>query len=154
VPTDIDWAYAAGILDGEGCIHIAHYKSNYGQFVLRVTIGNTSVALLEWLTARFGGSWCASIKPKPGYTQCYSWKAQSRMALAFIEGCLPYLIVKRVEAEVAIRFYSERPPHHAGSRKPTPAAEWERRRELRVELQRLKGNAQRNRVDVPSRAVI
>lgn len=155
--TDTEWAYAAGILDGEGCILIAYYKSNYSQFVLRVDIASTHLPLMAWLKECFNGSWCANVtsaKTTRVNRPIYQWKAQARDGYAFLRGCLPYLRIKREEAEVAIRFYSERPDTSPGGRsRPTPIAEWERRRELRVELQRLKGPSNRRHADVPSRAI-
>lgn len=54
--TELEAAYAAGIFDGDGCIHSAPYRKRgrpYHRLVVAVT--NTDFHLLDWLHARWGG---------------------------------------------------------------------------------------------------
>ncbi len=51
--SDIDRAYLAGIIDGEGTIRIMKVASGTG-FAPFLSISNTSVPLMNWLTNIFG----------------------------------------------------------------------------------------------------
>ncbi len=59
---DIDLAYIAGLVDGEGCIMITKENRLYTEakhgyrFWLQVKITNTNKAVLEWVKDLFGGS--------------------------------------------------------------------------------------------------
>ena len=91
--------YVAGFLDGEGTIGLAQKKSG---FVLRVSIGNTHLGVLEAIQAEYGGN---IYYPKPivGRLQMHEWRIAYKKALNFLEIVLPYLIVKRPQAELAIQ---------------------------------------------------
>lgn len=110
---DTELAYAAGIIDGEGCIHVAHqtyakgWKSNYR---LQVTVLTTDNVLCPWLCSRFGGServysdynTTNGRSPSKGY--CHRWMVVSLEATAFLEAILPYLLLKKDEAILALQF--------------------------------------------------
>ena len=129
-------AYAAGVLDGEGCILICQYKQEK-QIVLRVCMGNSNLEMLTWFKERFGGSIC-KVKQRVNL-QCYSWAISSRLADRCIRTCFPYLIAKRSEAEVAMRFYLDG-HHFDGRRREIATQEKDRRQELRLELRSLRLN--------------
>jgi len=102
-------AYAAGILDGEGCICITkqrsdrHHKRGY-EMKLLVSIGNTDFSLLEWLRARFGGSIYSYSKSGNGRKPIGQWHLDSRKAIPFLKAVLPYLVIKQAQAELALDF--------------------------------------------------
>jgi hypothetical protein len=97
-------AYTAGIVDGEGCIHIAKNKKK--QYSLRVIVTNTNEWLVKWFKMEYGGS--ITIRPcnKSKNTRTsYQWVISTSQAYDFLKLVLPYLMIKRPQAEVAIVFH-------------------------------------------------
>lgn len=87
-------AYAAGIIDGEGCI-------TGNRSGLRVVVSTTTVEMVEWLEERFGGAICTMRKQPPRRDQ-WQWSIYGRNASRFLDTILPYLVVKRDQAELGI----------------------------------------------------
>lgn len=100
-------AYLAGILDGEGCISISRYREkkdkNRGQHKLTVSIGNTSLQLMDWLKDNYGG-WVMSKGCRKGLRQNFVWQVSTAAAGELLEMVLPYLIIKQDQAIVALDF--------------------------------------------------
>lgn len=90
---DTDYAYAAGILDGEGSIGLAKAKGRMPYPV--VTVDSTDRELLEWLMDSFGGSLVIKKKAQEHHRQAWTWRLKDRAALAFLEALLPYLRINR-----------------------------------------------------------
>lgn len=103
MPTEIDYARLAAFIDGEGCICICRTGRKHK---LDVHVTNTNFILLNWCMQTFGG-WTTPNKGKKqtekrkalGY-----WRIYRRQAASLLRLCLPYFIIKREQAEVAIRF--------------------------------------------------
>lgn len=99
-------AYAAGIIDGEGCIIIGKGKPKglrlTYQYSLRVTVGMSVPIAIDWLKNNFGGS--IKYRANGKYKPIYHWSVLSIQAEGFIKIILPYLKVKRKEAELALEF--------------------------------------------------
>ena len=105
-------AYAAGIIDGEGCIGIE--KSTRGsdyrwrqnkrgyRMSVYVTVCNTNLELLEWLEQRFGGYIKEERHRHLGWKRAWAWRLCSIQAGNLLKLVIPYLIVKRRQAEIAI----------------------------------------------------
>ena len=95
-----DYAYAAGLIDGEGCI--GFYPNGAEAYVLKIEVGMTSRPCLEFLQRLFGGS-ISSRKWYPGQNkQQYGWNISSRKAEAAIKSLLPFLVEKKRQAEYAL----------------------------------------------------
>lgn len=100
-----DLAYAAGIIDGEGCIVGKRGTSRFrGQYTYNVSIlvGMTDFEAVDWLFTTFGGYI---------YTYQYSnrrpirrWGKDGAACQEFLKLVLPYLKVKRDQAQAAIDF--------------------------------------------------
>lgn len=100
--TETDKAWAAGFLDGEGCISImlgAHQRQIY----LRVSVGQIDQQPLSDLQSYFGGSIRAS-QNKRRYVY-YEWCAFSQRAADALTVLRPYLRVKHRQADVALEFW-------------------------------------------------
>jgi hypothetical protein len=102
-PSVIDIAYAAGFFDGEGNIAIAvnrkgGARGTYMVYNMRLGASQKDPEPLIWLRNRWGGSLTCSAK---GH---YHWQAFSLGALTFLRHLLPYLIVKRERAILAIEY--------------------------------------------------
>jgi hypothetical protein len=103
-------AYAAGIIDGEGCICIYQKKIRNGKYAgilknyhLQVIVTQKDGKLIDWLIGNFGGSAYLHWKGTPtGYS--HEWVLNYQNAAKFLKQILPFLIYKKSQAEVAIRF--------------------------------------------------
>lgn len=101
-----DLAYAAGIVDGEGCIGIRR-KVQQGRFLsydMRVSVGMANEWLPKWLRFAFGGSLTYYKSKQKNRQDQWAWRITSNQALGFLKLILPYLTIKRPEAELAIAF--------------------------------------------------
>lgn len=117
-----DLAYVAGIIDGEGCISFSGRKAigegkNYSIYRVNVTVGNTSYWLLEYLQSNFGGSISSHYKIPTGknHKPAGQWALRNRSACKFLELILPYLHMKKLQAELALKFQARR--HNAGGKR-------------------------------------
>lgn len=93
-------AYAAGFLDGEGYIGI--YKT-----LVHVEIDQCREEVITKLHDSFGGNKYLVKRShrNPKWSDIHRWRIYGEKAIEFLETCLPYLIVKRKEAEFAIKFW-------------------------------------------------
>jgi hypothetical protein len=103
-----DLGYLAGIFDGEGSVIInlgttRHRGEGHAPaYQLQVTISNTHRGLMEWIHASLGGSLTAHKFDRA--LVCHNWKMTDARAGEFLELLLPFLRVKREQAEVGIAF--------------------------------------------------
>jgi len=111
-----DLAYIAGIIDGEGFITIRCDRKANDKHSLYVGVGNTERWLLEWLRANFGGKLVTSHKPE-GYKDFFQWAIVSRSAGNFLELVLPYLRLKKGQAELALQFQEKKYNEATGKRR-------------------------------------
>jgi hypothetical protein len=101
------WSYLAGILDGKGtiCLHEIKNDKDWQHFGLQVIIYGTSVRLMKWLVACFGGVYYVRSKTKLSVKTQYAWhpsgKANREQLLL---GVLPYMVIKREQAKLALEF--------------------------------------------------
>ncbi len=111
----IDLAYLAGILDGEGKISIV--TNNSGKYrngkrrkrmQLLVFITNSNEWLINWVFFNFGGTIYKPKKKQSFYKQIYVWQISSAKALGFLKLILPYLKIKKPQAELAIKFQEKK----------------------------------------------
>lgn len=104
---EVDLAYIAGLLDGEGSINILSSRSRCNQFWLSVTIANNHLPTLEWVMAVVDGGAIKNAhgRMRPSDTApVYKWQICSRQAADLLSKLLPFLRIKREQAEVAIEF--------------------------------------------------
>lgn len=103
----IDLAYTAGIIDGEGCINISRRQGKHQSTRLQVSVVNTNEWLCQWLKMQFGGIVRSRRAYKPNHKPSYSWQLGHKKASEFLRLILPYLNIKKPNAEIAIA-YQER----------------------------------------------
>jgi hypothetical protein len=112
VVREIDWARLAMLIDGEGCIRIDVQKpskgnNNTARHLLEVRVYNCNLDLVGWCRDTFGGG---NLKPvrnknaKPHWKQEHVWYIGASSAEWILINCLPWFIVKRRQAEVALKF--------------------------------------------------
>jgi len=127
-------AYLAGFFDGEGSVII---DKNHG---MACVVASTTKWILELLRFNFGGSINTDkkIRYEHGHI-CYHWKINSTNAESFLQAILPYLKLKRPEAEVAIKFQVRKDKtHFVSSYRKVPKSERVLREADRILLQKMK----------------
>jgi hypothetical protein len=92
--SDIEAAYAAGILDGEGSIYLSRVHSSRWPSPT-VSVASTDRELLEWLRSRVGGTIIRKKIYRPQHSRSYDWKLTDRRALSFLEIVRPLLVIQR-----------------------------------------------------------
>lgn len=119
-PTATDWAYLAGLIDGEGSVAISHrkdgshirngtrtYYHSDNSYQCHITISNTDFKMIDWVRYTFKGCVYFS-RPREGnrvpqYT--VAWQAND-MVEWVLKNTLPYMLTKYEVAEVILRFLS------------------------------------------------
>lgn len=104
---DTDHAWAAGILDGEGCIQISRSRTGH---TLNLTVGQSSRdgapgPMLLRLQSLYGGRiWEHRTRHRLGRRPHHVWGLVARQAEAVLRATLPYLVEKRGQAEIALEY--------------------------------------------------
>jgi len=119
-PTDA--AYIAGFLDGDGCITISGRHTTPEPMVL---FDNTDPSIIRWLLKKLGSKHnIRRGKPKKG-----KWRPTMRVAVTgiadvyyLLKQLLPYLIIKREQAELTLK-YCESRLNKVGKRPPITSEE-------------------------------
>lgn len=105
-----DLAYTAGIIDGEGCIYIAKATAQYNKlrprYGLFIKVASTDEWLCQWLKFAWGGSiiLIPNHSRNTKWSDAWNWTIQTNQALLLLKAILPYLRLKRPQAELAIQF--------------------------------------------------
>ncbi len=108
--TDVQIAYLAGIIDGEGSIYIGNFSSNpktgakYYQTNIEVT--NSEKPLLDWLFFTFGGfvnQYTEKQTPKNSRKTYWRWIATGDRLTHICELILPFLTCKRRQCEIMLK---------------------------------------------------
>ena len=106
--TEVQKAYIAGIVDGEGSISIAHSKhKNNGKryYSLRIDVVNTDRKLIDYMAdvTDTGYTYCYESR-KNEWKNIHSWVTTRKSAEEFLREILPYLVIKKERAELALEF--------------------------------------------------
>lgn len=112
----VDYAYIAGFFDGEGSIGITKRKA--GDYQLLVSIGQANRFPLKWLQFNFGGCLQTTLSNKPHIQTMYRWRVVANDAFEFLTTIYPYLILKKAEAELAIKWQKAKQERRKGQLKP------------------------------------
>lgn len=133
IPVDEhDLAYAAGYVDGEGCLPVSPRT-----WKIAVLVSNTHRPTIEWFHARFGGSTTKARPPrKANHRPIYTWQIVRRDAHRFLRQTVPYLNEKTVQALLMISIQQTMGMGRVGVR--TPPDVTEERMRLYDLLQRTK----------------
>lgn len=105
VPTIANLGYMAGFVDGEGCLYISRTPWHGRiQYQLRLTCSQLNPAPLYLFQKFFGGRVSYEDKKRPTWRPIYKWEVRGSSAGKALRLFLPYLIVKKDEALVALEF--------------------------------------------------
>jgi len=106
-------AYLAAMLDAEGSIGIASAPARTVNpefsltFIPRVLITNSHLGILRLVQSLtgFGSLYHARVNPtNPKWSPIHRWTAAANNARRLLVNILPYLVIKRRQAEIVIAF--------------------------------------------------
>lgn len=104
--TQTELAWAAGAIDGEGCVAIRTSRSantKRPQYGLYLAVGNTDPRMPQRLAEMFGGA--VILKDaKHRRRAMFEWRVFSSKAAAILKEIRPYLVIKGEQADIAIAF--------------------------------------------------
>ncbi len=109
---EIETAYLAGIVDGEGTVTLVRHHKNEMPAPC-VSVANNNLELLKWIQDRLGGTIVSKKKRKAWHSDSYAWTLRSNKALRFLKEIERHLIVKRPQAELILKKYKS-VTHRAG----------------------------------------
>ena len=97
-------AYAAGLVDGEGCITAKATKSGTGMGI-RVLIGMATKAqeVLARMQGTYGGTLITQSPTNPTHSQITTWTVTGADAAAFLRRIEPHLMLKMEQARIALK---------------------------------------------------
>ena len=105
---ETDWAYAAGFVDGEGCIAISRsFVSTRDRFVygVQLVVSNRDRSVLDWMQECWGG-WVVANSPTGRGTkarQAWNWRCPTGTgASTFLVGIRPYVRIKAPQCDNAL----------------------------------------------------
>jgi hypothetical protein len=98
--------YAAGFVDGEGCIGFSKCRSS---IFPRVLVTNTNIDILNEFKEKWGGDINPLSLRKDNWKQGYSWRLSWSKAVDFLNEIEPYLKIKNLQAHAVFAWDECRP---------------------------------------------
>ena len=118
---ETDLAYAAGVIDSDGCISLTRWRANYNKstkYKLQVVVQMTTPEVTRYLNCiffdEFGGHYRQHPRREANRAPVYCWSLSCRNSAGFLRLILPYLRGKADQAKLAIEYCE------AVQRQPTP----------------------------------
>lgn len=119
---ELDLAWAAGLIDGEGHIGVGRWQPKYvgvrgkraGKLppcthMVRVSVEMTHEPTVRRLSEIFGGTVTTRQRQSRSgvglYGRTWSWRVASRPVEPVLRALLPFLVTKRAEAEIALEIF-------------------------------------------------
>jgi intein/homing endonuclease len=141
-------AYIAGFFDGEGCITTNKRRANRYPIVCRFTQAEKSI--LEFMQSFFGGTIICS-KPK-GRNVIYFLRFGTSASIDLLKALLPYIIVKREQAQLVIDYYDFFVVNRMKSNKKLTQFEREREETVVQLLKQIKQKQLKQALLMPTRS--
>ena len=158
-PAQIEWAMMAAYIDGEGSI-VMPPRRGQGRTTVTVSlllhVANTDIRLPQWCQRIFGGSYCVANKSEVyrgrNVKDCYHWSTTATRAAWIIYNCLPFFVIKRDQAELAIALQESITKRNTEKQRPRllPEEVVQERLELKRKLSQIK---KRGRIDWSQRTI-
>ena len=102
-PTEVDLAYLAGLLDGEGCFTASARSRRFG-----IVVSMTDAGPIEWLHERFSGFVNMYVSRTVRFKLVHRWNLARQEDLRYlIPRVMPYLRVKGLQAWAMLRLLEE-----------------------------------------------
>lgn len=115
--TIADLAWAAGIIDGEGSIFIMKQgrkdRERDTNYVLRVSVESTDPYMAQELKKIFpsGAVFSSKRDKRPNNSNTLKWQINGKRSVEVLKDLLPFLRVKKEQAELAIQFQTQTKKH-------------------------------------------
>ncbi len=104
-PTQLDLAWAAGFIDGEGCIQISRRKHRKTvEYKLEVSAVNTKLAPIIRLQSLFGGAADTFNERAKAYKLRNRWRVVDKQAEKCLPLLLPYFTCKCEQAQLGLEY--------------------------------------------------
>ena len=104
-PEPTDWVYAAGFVDGEGCISVNRSMSTRSgryQYGVCVVVSNRDRDVLDWMKRTWGG-WVVAFPAIERARPAFNWRSPTGLsAKPFLSGIQPWLRIKGRQCENAL----------------------------------------------------
>ena len=125
-PTEVELAWMAGFFDGEGHVRIQKHSAR-GSYMLSISAVQAHAAPLEIFVKKLGGTLKRRLMPYRGKLRVlWTWQTSSHAAQVALELMLPYLVVKKDEALLALEFRKTFRPQYGERSKNSESLEAER----------------------------
>jgi len=133
--------YAAGLIDADGCITIGRHNktikdSNYTDYSMVVVVNQTDGRAIDFMYGTFGGNLYRRNSKADCRPFLYRWEMKGYKAATFLKRLIPFLRIKRDQAELAIQFQTIR--HKGGMNRFTGTHDKTRCEELYQRMKNLK----------------
>lgn len=123
-------AYLAGVVDSDGCITIyknTHYQRKHSTsanpvYLVRVAVAQVEAEAVKLARGTFGGDLRHKLNNPGKSRQLLVWRAEHGLAFDVLSALLPYLRIKRLQAENALAL---RPFKFTHGWAPTPIVDGE-----------------------------
>jgi hypothetical protein len=130
--------YVAGLFDGEGCIQICKVmRQEHTQYMhthLVVTITSSYLPVILQLKRQFGGH-KIRVKKSVNYKTYWHWMAECRLGEDFLSVILPFLVIKKEQAILALKYRKTFKHTYKGS--PVPDTIMQIRDDFRNQIRTL-----------------
>jgi len=138
MPTEVECAYLAGFLDGEGYVSLIAQPANGGSsrdHHVTVGLSNTHLPTLERLHVIWGGKIRAVRPSNQKWKTVYQLMWQYLSAVSVLRLIQPYLVTKVEQCRIALELAERK--HSGVGRRMVTLAEWEAREDLRLAMKAL-----------------
>lgn len=108
MPTEVELAYLAGIIDGEGTITLTRGLKSDRFRALVMSVANTDLSMINYLKDTYGGRTSKRNRlTATHHMAAFDWRVERRKAVELLEGIYPYLRneVKRDRAKHTLDHY-------------------------------------------------
>lgn len=103
-PTNLELAYMAGIIDGEGCLDI-HIDNRSNSAIPRIRVEMSQLETIVWLQDKWQGHKIYTSKRiNTNHLTTYRWTVQGKDCLEIVKLLIPFLQGKKKEAEILLNF--------------------------------------------------
>ena len=116
--SELDFAYAAGLIDGEGHIAATSHRTTsrgrsvstkgkpYFKFDSRISMSLTAKEPLDWLLEKFGGTvYFKKMPEEKNWKDQWTWVALGNQSKArLLKGIIPFLKIKQKQAVLLLEY--------------------------------------------------
>jgi hypothetical protein len=138
------YAYLAGIIDGEGTIRIGATKPNSKnplwniRYYAAISVGMSEKKVIEKFEQTFGTNTNMYVECIPNRKTMYRWGTSgTQNMIDIIKKLLPYLIAKREQAKLVLKFCENKKVDGFRRNKGLPKKELQRREEIYLKVKKL-----------------